>query len=136
LFFSLDELKQVRMVLESIEDHLRGWNGSKQGLGGERVSRAKLAIEHVMPRKWQQHWPVQGIDEEDRDRLIHTLGNLTLLTGKLNSTVSNGPWSGANSKRVGFEGHDVLILNRDLLKRGGSEWTDAAIRERTKSWCV
>lgn len=88
------------MVLESIEDHLRGWNGSKQGLGGERVSRAKLAIEHVMPRKWQQHWPVQGIDEVDRDRLIHTLGNLTLLTGKLNSTVSNGPWSGANSKRV------------------------------------
>ncbi|MCK1466655.1 MULTISPECIES: HNH endonuclease family protein [unclassified Bradyrhizobium] len=75
------------MVLESIEDHLRGWNGSKQGLGGERVSPAKLAIEHVMPRKWQQHWPVQGIDEEDRDRLIHTLGNLTLLTGKLNSTV-------------------------------------------------
>ena len=44
------------------------------------------------------------------DRLIHTLGNLTLLTGKLNSAVSNGPWSGTNSKRAGLEGHDVLIL--------------------------
>jgi hypothetical protein len=82
---------RLRMVLEAIEDHLRGWRDGKQGLGGERVARNKLAIEHVMPRKWQQHWPSQGSDEEDRDRLIHTLGNLTLLTGKLNSTVSNGP---------------------------------------------
>jgi hypothetical protein len=123
---------RLRMVLESIEDHLRGWRASKQGLGGERVSRGKLAIEHVMPRKWQQHWSGQGVDEEDRDRLIHTLGNLTLLTGKLNSTVSNGPWSGTNSKRAGLEGHDVLILNRDLLKRAGTQWTDETIRGRTQ----
>lgn len=85
-----------------------------------------------MPRKWQQHWPAQGVDEEERDRLIHTLGNLTLLTGKLNSTVSNGSWLGINGKRAGLEGHDVLILNRDLLKKGSSEWTDATIRERTQ----
>lgn len=123
---------RLRMVLESIEDHLRGWRGGKQGLGGERVSRGKLAIEHVMPRKWQQHWPVLEGDEEDRDRLIHTIGNLTLLTGKLNSTVSNGPWAGTISKRAGLEGHDVLILNRDLLRRAGTDWTDEAIRGRNQ----
>lgn len=124
---------RLRMLLESIEDHLRGWRDGKQGLGGERVARGKLAIEHVMPRKWQQHWPVKSPnDEEDRDRLIHTLGNLTLLTGKLNSKVSNGPWSGPNSKSAGLEEHDVLILNRDLLKKSGKEWTDEAIRGRTQ----
>ena len=124
---------RLRMLLEAIEDHLRGWRDGKQGLGGERVTRGRLAIEHVMPRKWQQHWPVKNSShEEDRDRLIHTLGNLTLLTGKLNSKVSNGPWSGSNSKKAGLEGHDVLILNRDLLKKAGEEWTEEVIRGRTQ----
>ncbi|WP_063712863.1 GmrSD restriction endonuclease domain-containing protein [Bradyrhizobium japonicum] len=123
---------RLRMVLEAIEDHLRGWHNGKQGLGGERVARGKLAIEHVMPRKWQQHWPPQDSDEEERERLIHTLGNLTLLTGKLNSTVSNGPWSGTNSKRMGLEGHDVLLVNRDLLKKAGAKWDNDTIRRRTQ----
>jgi hypothetical protein len=82
---------------------LRGWRSGKSGLGGERVARGQYAIEHVMPRKWVANWPlVEGITENDRDRLIHTLGNLTLLTGKLNSMVSNGPWLGNTGKREGL----------------------------------
>ena len=85
-----------------------------------------------MPRKWQSFWPVDGEEAEaSRDGLIHTLGNLTLLTGKLNSKVSNGPWPGISGKRGALEAHDVLILNRDLLKRAGDQWTDDAIRTRT-----
>lgn len=121
------------MLLEAVEDHLRGWRGEKQGLGGERVARGRLAIEHVMPRKWQQHWPTREASEEaERDHLIHTLGNLTLLTGKLNSTVSNGPWSGPLGKRSGLEGHDVLIMNRELLRKAGEDWTVGSIRSRTE----
>lgn len=37
---------RVRMVLEALEDDLRGWRGSAEGLGGERVERRKRAIEH------------------------------------------------------------------------------------------
>lgn len=123
---------RLRMVLESIEDHRRGWRGTNQGLGGERVARGKYAIEHIMPRKWLSHWPLpSNIGDSERDRTIHTLGNLTLLTGKLNSKVSNGPWLGSEGKRSGLEAHDVLMLNRELLKRADSEWTDQAIRERT-----
>jgi hypothetical protein len=123
---------RLRMVLEAIEDHLRGWRQGKSGLGGERVARGAYAIEHVMPRKWQQHWPLQGgMSEADRDRLIHTIGNLTLLTGKLNSKVSNSPWLGEHCKREALQQHDVLILNRDLLNTAGSTWTDHTIRART-----
>jgi len=122
---------RLRMVLEAIEDHQRGWKDGKSGLGDERVARAKLAIEHVMPRKWIAHWPLEpGRVEADRDGIIHTLGNLTLLTGKLNSKVSNGPWLGIGGKREGLEGHDVLLLNRELLKTYDN-WTDEAIHERT-----
>ncbi len=120
------------MVLEAIEDHRRGWKDGKPGLGEERVARGSLAIEHVMPRKWVTHWPLDGHDEAERDRNIHTLGNLTLLTRKLNSKQSNGPWLGKDGKREGLEGHDVLFLNRELLKKAGDKWTDDAIGIRTK----
>lgn len=121
------------MVLEAIEDHQRGWRNGRSGLGDERVARGKLAIEHVMPRKWHTHWPLQeGRAEAGRDRIIHTLGNLTLLTGKLNSKVSNGTWLGSEGKRQGLQDHDVLVLNRELLKNAGEKWTDEAIRIRTQ----
>jgi hypothetical protein len=125
---------RLRMVLEAIEDHRRGWENGESDLGNERVARGKYAIEHVMPRKWLTHWPLEdgASDEAERDHLIHTLGNLTLLTGKLNSKVSNGPWLGEKGKQKGLEAHDVLFLNRDLLKEAGDQWTDDAIRERTQ----
>src|SRR5690606_4262563 len=66
-----------------------------------------------------------------RDALIHTVGNLTLLTSKLNSKVSNGPWLGENGKRRGLEAHDVLFLNRKLVKAARDQWTDSAIRARS-----
>jgi hypothetical protein len=120
------------MVLEAIEDHLRGWRDGLQGLGGERVPRGKFVIEHVMPRKWHAHWPLGDGDEATRDRIIHTLGNLTLLTTKLNSKVSNGPWLGRGGKREALEAHDVLLLNREMGKKGSDDWTDESIRLRTK----
>jgi hypothetical protein len=124
---------RLRMVLEAIEDHLRGWRGSEMGLGDERAARGKYVIEHVMPRKWIVHWPnLDGArGESEREALIHTIGNLTLLTSKLNSKISNGPWLGEPGKKHGLESHDVLFLNRELLKKAGVNWTDAAIRNRS-----
>lgn len=103
-------------------------------MGEERVARGKLAIEHVMPRKWQTHWPHNGGTRGDMEReaLIHTTGNLTLLTSRLNSKVSNGPWVGEFGKRRGLDGHSVLFLNRDLLKTAETEWTNSAIRKRSE----
>ncbi|MFN8176406.1 MAG: DUF262 domain-containing protein [bacterium] len=125
---------RLRMVLEAVEDHLRGWRDKEAGLGDERVARGKFAIEHVMPRKWSAHWPLQDKEhgETERDRIIHTFGNLTLLTGKLNSKVSNGPWLGSGGKREGLDAHCVLVLNRELLKRAGDQWGEEAIRARTR----
>lgn len=122
---------RLRMVLEAIEDHRRGWRGTSEGLGGERVARGKYHIEHVLPRKWQMHWPLPpSLSELDRDRILHTLGNLTLLTGKLNSKVSNAAWS---IKKDALAQHDVLKLNSDLLAWAGSTWTEDRIMERTDS---
>lgn len=127
---------RLRMVLEAIEDHLRGWVGDAHGLGEQRVVRSELAIEHVLPRKWQTHWALPpGVNERERDSLLHTLGNLTLLGKRLNAGVSNGPWKAATGKgkREALEEHDVLLLNRQLLQSAKDAWTDADIRARTKA---
>lgn len=124
---------RLRMVLEALEDHRRGWRDGQISLGADRVARGKYNIEHIMPRKWNLHWPLPegSRGEGERDALIHTIGNLTLLTGRLNTKVSNGPWSSPDGKRAGLEAHDVLQLNRELLKKAGDNWTDASIRSRS-----
>ena len=81
------------MVLESIEDHWRGWIPGQISAAGMRIRRGSYAIEHVMPQAWFKHWPFPpGGSEPDATPGSTGSGNLTLLTQKFNSTVSNGPW--------------------------------------------
>jgi hypothetical protein len=121
---------RLRMVLEAIEDHRRGWIGDKEGLGGSRVVRGKFAIEHVLPRQWERHWPSESTENTaDREALVHTLGNLTLLTGRLNSSISNGPW---DQKAAALREHDTLKLNMDLLASVSNDWSHEDIRNRTE----
>lgn len=137
---------RLRMVLEAIEDHLRGWRGIEKGKGEERASRGKYVIEHIMPRHWTRNWPLTSeAIESEREALIHTLGNVTLLTGKLNSHVSNGPWiitddqGKEKGKRRGLQMHDTLFLNRKLLEFAGDSWTEAGIKTRCEkliNWII
>ncbi len=82
-----------------------------------------------MPRSWVAHWPLpDGASDRERDQLVHTIGNLTLLMQAHNSKVSNGPWS---EKRGSFDKHNVLKLNQDLLDASAGGWDDESIRTRT-----
>src|SRR5690606_14134570 len=123
---------RLRMVLESIEDHWRGWIPGQTSAAGMRIRRNTYAIEHVMPQSWLKHWPLTAeISEAERDARIHRLGNLTLLTKKLNSTVSNGPWAGEAGKAAHLQEKDVLLLNSRLLKDYAAEqWDVAGIDQR------
>lgn len=120
---------RLRLVLEAIEDSMRTPHSEDDSV------RRKLTIEHVMPRKWGMHWaPPLGEDSDqafrDREREIHTLGNLTLVTSSLNPSMSNGPWE---SKRTALHEHTNLLMTRNLIDEAGSDWTDASIRARSKS---
>ncbi|MDJ0362749.1 DUF1524 domain-containing protein [Rhodococcus sp. H29-C3] len=122
---------RLRVFLEAIEDHLRGFTGAKP-LGNERVARVGYPIEHLMPQKWEANWPVENpFEQENRRDHIHRLGNLTLLTQALNGKVSNGPWLGDNGKRALIDTHDVFLLNRRLRDISGQGWTEQQIDDRT-----
>lgn len=124
---------RLRMVLESIEDHWRGWIAGQMSAAGMRIRRASYAIEHLIPQSWIKHWPLPpGASETERDARIHRIGNLTLLTGKLNSTVSNGPWLGEAGKAAHLQQKDVVLLNSKLLKTYASkQWDEAGVDTRT-----
>ena len=59
--------------------------------------------------------------------MIHTIGNLTLLTQGLNSSVSNGPFA---AKRPAIAEHSTLRLNARFQDPGKSKWNEYDIRAR------
>lgn len=116
--------KRLRMILEGMEMQRRD-SGKTEKL----VLPKHLSIEHIMPTGWTDtNWPLRADTEEAKEfrlRLIHTIGNLTLVTGPLNSSLSNDPWA---KKVHTLQKHSILLLNADLQKIG--EWNEASIQNR------
>ena len=120
---------RMRMLLEAIEDHLRGYGTGKQALTGVRTPRGLYTIEHLLPQSWEANWPPPDDgDEALRGERLHMLGNLTLVTQALNSKVSNGAWE---VKSTELNRHGVVLLNNRLADFTQGAWTDAAIEQRT-----
>ena len=118
--------RRVRMLLEALED------GMKTDMTEILQLDEKLTIEHLLPQKWSKHWPLSDDEEpararETREAEVHTIGNLTLLRRKLNSTISNGPW---RAKLKDILDHSALNLNRPLAAWDG--WDEGAIRTRSE----
>ena len=119
---------RLRLVLEGIERQLR-----LSGKTEELALPKRLTIEHVMPVGWKQEdWPLpEGADTEvaifQRNTLIHSIGNLTLVTGRLNSSMSNRPWLG---KRDALQQHSILLLNNALVSQ--PSWNEEVIRSRSR----
>jgi uncharacterized protein with ParB-like and HNH nuclease domain len=119
-FYKKLKRASLRVILEALEK-------AQHGTKTELLSR-DLTVEHLMPRRWEQHWSLpssmdQREAEDRREELIHSIGNLTLLTKSLNPSVSNGPWT---KKREAILKHSALNLNRSLP----TEWTEKDIKSR------
>lgn len=114
----------LRMILEGIEI-------AKRDAKSEKIKIAeKLTVEHLMPQGWREHWAMpQGSNIEDeigRDRILHSIGNLTLLTKNLNPSVSNSSWE---KKKPAIAIHSALALNREVISF--EEWGELEIKKRS-----
>jgi hypothetical protein len=128
----------LRFLFESIE------LAKRTDMNEDIEIKSELTIEHIMPQGWQDNWPILGfehLDEGDRNRdldyltkqteravAINKIGNLTLLTGPLNTSVSNGPYS---VKLPAVRSHSSLALNREL--NNFDEWDETSISDRGRS---
>jgi hypothetical protein len=100
---------------------------------------ASLWIEHVMPQSWNEHWPLPDGSELPhyssdpqiislislRNRLIGTLGNLTLTTDLLNISLGNENFE---AKRAKLRKNTLLASNQWIVEQ--DEWSEADIQAR------
>lgn len=154
LYGNIRQLR-LRVVLGAVEQQLRDQSSMHEAVGLPKG----LEIEHVMPQGWRAHWDsspkLTPEEAARRDRFVNTIGNLTLVTKSLNGSLSNRPWTDEEAtglteggepgkgKRTLLEAFSLLVLNRRLVHGHTDGWTDAHIKERSKSigeaitavWC-
>jgi hypothetical protein len=124
-FYKRLKRNRGRMILEALEAALH--TGKSEKIQVER----RLTIEHLLPRDWEDHWPLPGGEEEAdrnaraRNGVLHKVGNLSLLTKRLNPSVSNSAWE---KKRKDILRHSALNLNRELP----DVWDEAKIVARSE----
>lgn len=139
--------KSISNILLEIEKFRRGKKQEKIEFVNEG-----LTIEHVLPQKWYEFWPLEGnlipqnefelavhavMTEEDpngyyhkidnRNKKLHSLGNLTLLTTSLNPAVSN---SAFDIKQKDLAKQSTLLLNTYFIDL--KDWDESAIEKRTE----
>lgn len=98
-----------------------------------------LTIEHVMPQTWTTYWPLAEADTANpvaeqkavarRNQLVNTLGNLTLITGSLNPSLSNGSWADKRPELLKFS---KLNLTQYFHGKDAEKWNEGAIEQRTR----
>ena len=120
---------RLRMVLRALDEQLHTSRTEPY------VLDRGLTVEHLLPQHWESHWPLEPLDGESaqdyiarkdrRNSLLHTFGNLTILTSSLNPDVSNGPF---DKKRKKILEHTVLNLSRFLHKQ--DTWDEDCVVER------
>lgn len=124
---------KLRMILLAIERQLE--DGKTEPVIYTDVKG--FTIEHVMPQAWQKYWPLpKPKNEQDdkesltvrREKLIHTIGNLTLLTKKLNPSLSARSW---DYKKKQIIAKSKMNLNRDRFFKV-ADWNEECIEKRSK----
>lgn len=115
----------------------------------EVVVEGQLTVEHLLPQGWRENWPLpdgsRGLSPVEasvapegdpraaatarRNQLLHTMGNLTILSQALNTSVSNGPW---DEKRPELLRKSLLPINQGSLYRAES-WDETAIEARGRA---
>ena len=98
-----------------------------------------------MPQAWTTYWSLAEEDVVDpetknpdalrkqkavqrRDRLINSLGNLTLVTASLNPALSNSSW---DIKRPELLKFNKLNLTQYFHGKDADTWNESAIEKRT-----
>lgn len=139
--------KSLCNILLEIEKYQRGKKQEKIEFTNEG-----LTVEHLMPQKWYENWSLENkfvskdefeiaihavMTEEDsngiyhkienRNRALHSIGNLTILTEALNPSVSNNSYK---IKKQEIAKQSTLKLNTYFIDK--DNWSENEIKERAE----
>ena len=118
-----------KMILEAIEISQRPPMTESLGV------TSNLTVEHLLPQSWNEEgWPLpnQKMDKSEatgiRSGHVQLIGNLTLATKELNSSMSNRSWE---NKRKALNQFSALFINKELLDSAPIIWDESAIQRRS-----
>ena len=133
----------IHYILFQMERELTDSNFTERQLDETQLNfdfENPLTIEHVMPKKWYnavdgseaKSWPLPESQPDkrahERNQVIENIGNLTLLTRKLNAEGKNSSFS---NKMELYKKHSRLSLTHDII------WTHDGHKERMRTdWDV
>ena len=140
---------KARLVLFWIE--LRRHTRKESDLYNTPLNYA-YELEHIMPQKWMTHWnfdvlPIVGEDGEPlpteeatrlRNEAVYEIGNMTLLSSKLNKELQNyclaDKVNGAvigKKQRFGMKAFASLSITKEVINNDPLVWNEESIHERT-----
>lgn len=124
--------KQTAGVLYMLESKHRKGHLHATGLLGIN----KYSLEHLMPKKWTNNWGSLPTQDQiiNRNRKLLTLGNLTIITQSLNSSIRDSDWK---TKKEGKGEKGGLIEYASGLETmtkylANDTWDEEKIEERAK----
>ena len=117
--YSTGKSRRIVLILETIN----------RSFGGDSKLDGPGTVEHIMPQTLSADWRTHlGETWQDTQReLLHTIGNLTIVTQKWNPKLSNKPFS---CKREALCNHGIH-LNSTYFDGKVTTWNADAIRART-----
>src|SRR5271166_2119574 len=145
----LGDIGRIRTIFSEIENGLRSPRAEEPFV----MLQGLLDVDHIMPDKWYEHWPLGGdpVTAEEAgaaslaalfgenqtprgeaiskwERLKATFGNLTLVHYGINRSLQHGAF---NAKRETLFAESNLHLNRDLMR--ADHWDEEAITQRGRA---
>ena len=123
---------QAKGIIYFIEAAIRTDKSSTALLGFDQYS-----LEHLMPRKWRNHWsPCESAEmERKRDFKLATLGNFAIITQALNTSISDSDWKTKKEGKNGNPGLETCASGLLTMESVLSEetWDETKIEQRA-SW--
>ena len=88
---------------------------------------SEFTVDHVLPQQPARgSW--SGFTRADRSRLVHTIGNLVLMSGRGNSIKGTKAWAEARETLR----HSQFAVTSDAAKH--RDWTPKIVEQRTKNF--
>jgi len=124
--------KQSAGILYLIESKIR----NRQLQSTQLLGINKYSLEHLMPKKWENNWGKLSNQEDKikRNRKLLTLGNLTIITQALNSTIRDANWTIKRKGKGDKKGLNTYSAGLETISSYLTldEWNEQTIEDRAE----
>ena len=124
--------KQSAGILYFIESKIR----NRQLQSTQLLGINKYSLEHLMPKKWENNWGKLSNQEDKikRNRKLLTLGNLTIITQALNSTIRDANWTIKRKGKADKKGLNTYSAGLETISSYLTldEWNEQTIEQRAE----